>query len=542
MRAKTDPQTAALVKSDTTGLGCRSLARGGIALALSLAFLLSGCMVGPDYRRPEVQIPESFKEGVEWQRARAHPAASLSSTWWQMYQDDTLNGLVDRALAANQSIVAAEAAYRLALATVQGNTAALFPIVTAGLSGARTGIGTNVTQGPSGVSSAGRTGVFNSVSATAAVSWELDLWGAIRRQIESAKNSAQASDAQLAGVRLSIAASVAVAYLVLRQADYDIQSLTQQRDINSRILDMTIASYRQGASSSVEVLVAQDILEAVVANLQAIKIIREQNEHAIAVLIGVPPAGLDIPPDPAYPFLMPDVPLELPSQLLERRYDVVSAERLAAAANEKIGAAQAAFFPSLTLSAQGGFQRNTFANLFSLPSRFWTLGPDVAQTIFDAGTRSAAVSVARASYDQQVATYRNTVLSAFQSVEDSLSAVNHLRVQEQSFANILQRNRQLFASVRAQLDVGSASEQDLLNQQLTLIEAEQNLRDTQSTLAQSSVVLIKNLGGGWQWDDATAAPKTAARPQSSNVSSNDSPGASSNVSPVFQQSAGPPSN
>ncbi len=486
---------------------CRRPARGGASLALarflamSLALLLGACAVGPDYRRPAVEIPQGFKEGVSWQRAHANPEASISSTWWRQYRDKTLDGLVERALDANQSIAAAEAAYRVALATVQVNTAALFPIVTAGASGTRTGIGTGVTQAGAGTSSIGRTastGVFNSLSASAAVSWELDLWGAIRRQIESAKASAQASDAELAGARLSIAASVVIDYLALRQADYDIHSLERQQDIDRGLLEITQASFREGASSSNDVLVAQDVLDAVVENLQAARIAREQDEHAIAVLTGVPPAALSIAPDTAYAFRAPDVPLELPSQLLERRYDVVNAERLAAAANAKIGAAIAAFFPTLTLSAQGGFQSNTFARLFSLPSRFWTLGPDVAATIFDAGERSAEVSVARASYDQQVATYRNTVLTAFQSVEDSLSSLNHLRAQAASSADILARNRQLFASVQAQRRIGTASVEDLLDQQLVLVEAEQSLRDTQSALAQSDVTLIKNLGGGWE--------------------------------------------
>ncbi|CAG9182743.1 Antibiotic efflux pump outer membrane protein ArpC [Cupriavidus pampae] len=502
------------VKTDATTMGCGRLARGAtFAVTLALSLMLAACAVGPDYRRPTVQIPAGFKEGVSWQRAQANPAASISSTWWRMYQDDTLDGLVERALKANQSIVAAEAAYRVALATVQSNTAALFPIVTAGASGTRTGIGGNVTQAASGTSSLGRTatpGVFNSVSASLSVNWELDLWGGIRRQIESAKTSAQASDAQLAGVQLSIAASVVLNYFALRQADYDIDSLTRQQNIDSKILEMTRASYREGASSSNDVLVAQDVLDAVIANLQASRIAREQDEHAIAVLTGVPPAAVDIASDPAYTFRAPQLPLALPSQLLERRYDVVSAERLAASANAKIGAAVAAFFPDLTLSTTGGFQSNTFARLFSLPSRFWTLGPDVAATIFDAGVRSAAVTSARASYDEQVATYRNTVLTAFQSVEDSLSSINHLRTQEQSSADILHRNQQLFATVEAQRSIGTSSEEDLLDQQLTLIEAEQSLRDTQSALAQSDVTLIKNLGGGWSADGTNAASTTTS--------------------------------
>jgi NodT family efflux transporter outer membrane factor (OMF) lipoprotein len=477
------------------------LARRGVALALVLC--ISACTLGPDYHTPSVQIPDSFKEGADWQRARANPQASLSGTWWREYHDDTLTQLVEASLNANQSIVAAEAAYRLALAIVQANTASLFPIVTAGASGARSG------TGPAAAASGGNAGngsdfagVRNNVSVSVAASWEVDLWGSIRREIESAKETAQATDAQLAGERLSIAASVAVDYFELRQADIDIRSLKQQQDIDGRILDMTRATFLQGEASNDQVLAAQDTLEQVVAALQATQTTREQDEHAIAVLTGVPPASFTLPPDPSYAFVLPDVPLELPSQLLERRYDVVSAERTAAAANAKIGVAEAAFFPTLTLSAEGGFQHNALAHLFSLPSRFWTLGPDLAATIFDAGARTAALHEAQATYDDEAALYRNTVLTAFQSVEDSLSSVNHLRQQTQAFADIFQRNQQLFASEKAQFTTGVASEQDLLTQQLTLIQAQQNLNDSQALLTQNSVTLIKNLGGGWQWRDS----------------------------------------
>jgi NodT family efflux transporter outer membrane factor (OMF) lipoprotein len=195
----------------------------------------------------------------------------------------------------------------------------------------------------------------------------------------------------------------------------------------------------------------------------------------------------------------------LPSELLERRPDVVTAERLAAAANARIGVAKAAFFPALTLAASGGFQSNTLASLFSLPSRVWTLGPALAATIFDGGARTAAVHEAQATYDEAVATYRQTVLTAFQNVEDSLSSCNHLQDQANAFAGIYHRNQQLFDSERAQLLAGTASEQNLLTQQLTLLLAEQNLKDTQGQLIQSSVTLVRNLGGGWQWDDTKEA-------------------------------------
>lgn len=475
----------------------------GCALAATLC--VAACAVGPDYRKPTLAIPATFKEGVDWQRAEANPQGAISSTWWLEYHDDTLSNLIDQSLKANQSIAAAEASYRLAKATIDANVASLFPTVGVDMSGSRS-------RTAAATSATGQAYTSNLVSASASASWEVDLWGSVRREIESAKASAQASDAQLAGERLSIAASLAIDYFALRQADIDIDSLKQQQQIDERILEMTRAGFLQGTESNDDVLTAQDTLEVVIADLQATEASREQDEHAIAVLIGTPPASFSLPPQRDYAFATPAVPLGFPSQLLERRYDVVSAERTAAAANAKIGVAEAAFFPTLTLSAQGGFEHNALAHLFSMPSRFWTLGPDLAATIFDGGARTAAVHEAEATYDEQVATYRGTVLTAFQNVEDSLSSYNHLQSQEQSFASIYQRNQQLFASEQAQLQAGTASEQSLLTQQLTLLLAEQNLKDTQASLTESSVTLVKNLGGGWQWDDTKGAAMSANAP------------------------------
>ncbi len=280
---------------------------------------------------------------------------------------------------------------------------------------------------------------------------------------------------------------------------------------------MTRIAYAQGSASSNDVLVAQDTLEVVVADLQITLTSREQDEHAIAVLIGVPPAGFSLAPLQNYAFPAPSVPLTLPSQLLERRPDVVAAERTAASANARIGVAVAAFYPELDLSLEGGFESNLLRQLFSLPSRIWTLGPSLSQTIFDGGARSAAVQEARATYDEDVAAYRGAVLTAFQDVENSLSSQNHLQQQARAFANIYQRNQQLFASQRTAFVTGSASEDNMLTQQLTLLQAEQNLQDTQSALTQSSVTLVENLGGGWQWDDAKGVAVSSAA-QSSDAS------------------------
>ena len=478
----------------------------GSVAAATLCF--TGCAVGPNYHKPPVQIPESFQEGVDWQRAQANPQGSLSSTWWLDYHDDQLSKLIDQSLHANQTILAADAAYRLAQATVSASAAALYPTVSASASGTRAEYGA-----AAAASSATPPGVYHYVTAGVAASWELDLWGKTRRQIESSKAQAQASDAQRAGQRLSIAASVAGDYFALRQADIDIDFLRQQQRVYGDLLAMTKAGYAQGGSSGDDVLIAQDTLEAVIAALQTTQIQREQYEHAIAVLIGVPPGGFSLEPRKDYVFVTPAVPISLPSRLLERRYDVVSAERQAAAANAQIGVAEAAFYPTLDLAAQGGYVHNQFAHLFSMPNRFWTLGPTLAETLFDGGARRAAVREARATYDEEAANYRQAVLTAFQTVEDSLSSWNHLQEQTQAYSTIYQRTETLFDHTRAQREIGAASEQGLLNEQLTLLSARQNLRDSQALLTQSSVTLIKNLGGGWQWDDSREAAATTSRVQ-----------------------------
>ncbi|HZC15229.1 MAG TPA: efflux transporter outer membrane subunit [Caulobacteraceae bacterium] len=483
--------------------------KGWIAVVVGGALCVAGCAVGPNYRRPVVQVPTGFKEAADWRRARPDPQAALSSTWWLAYRDDALSHLVDRALKANQSIVVAEAAYRLARATVTADTAKLYPTVTANLALTHVAGGANV---PVTGTTIARGGAINIYNANGAVSWQPDLWGQIRRQIESSKESAQATDAQLAGERLSIVASVAIDYFELRQADIDIDLLKQQQKIDAVLLDATRAAYGQGTASNNNVLTAQDTLETVVADLQTTLTAREQDEHAIAVLIGVPPADFSLAPLPDYVFSTPPAPLVLPSQLLERRPDVVVAERTAAAANAKIGVAVAAFYPALNLSVEGGFESSTLGQLFKLPSQFWTLGPSLSETIFDGGARTAAVREARATYDEDVATYRGTVLTAFQDVENSLSSYNHLQQQARAFADIQDRNQQLFSAQHQAVLVGSASGANELTQQLTLLQAEQNLKDTQSLLAQSSVTLVENLGGGWQSGDLKGVAASGAPP------------------------------
>ncbi|RON11498.1 RND transporter [Pseudomonas brassicacearum] len=460
-------------------------------------------MVGPDYQKPAIELPMSFKESAQWQRAQANPQGALDSQWWFSYQDPILNDLIARSARANQSIIAAEAAYRLAQAQVASSRAGLWPTVGVGLSGSR-GVGANSSSSTGTSTSSGSSsgGVVQTVSATLSASWEPDLWGLVRRGIESSQASAQASDALLAGVRLSISASVASNYLGLRQLDIDVGLLQQQQAINQQLLTMIQVQTVQGTATNDQLLVAQDQLTSVVAALQTAQRSREQFEHALAVLVGVAPAQFNLPPTANYRFVLPMPPLSLPSSLLQRRPDVVSAERAAAAANAKIGVAEAAFFPTLDLTGQVGYRGTALGGLFSVPNRVWTLGPALAETIFEGGARKAAVQQARASYDQDVANYRGTVLGALQNVEDNLSAINHLHTQAQAFEQIYQRNRQLFGSQEAQKRAGTVSQQTVLTQQLVLLQAEQSLRDTQGLLSQGSVALFQSLGGGWHVQSA----------------------------------------
>jgi NodT family efflux transporter outer membrane factor (OMF) lipoprotein len=471
-----------------------------VALAISLA--LGGCMVGPDYQKPTMELPVSFKEGAQWQRAAANPQGALDSQWWLHYQDPVLNDLIARSAKANQSIIAAEAAYRQAQEQVASSRAGLWPTLTAGLSGSRgssssTSSGSTSTASGTG-SSSSSSGVSQSVSASLTASWEPDLWGAVRRGIESSRALAQSSDALLAGARLSISASVASDYFGLRQLDIDVRLLQQQQNINQRLLDMIQADYVQGTASNDQLLVAQDQLTTVVAALQTSQRSREQFEHALAVLVGSAPADFGIAPLADFSFVLPEPPLVVPSSLLQRRPDVVSAERTAASANARIGLAEATFYPTVDLSAEVGYRSSALGGLFSVPNRIWTLGPALAETLFDGGARQAAVNIAQANYDQVAANYKGTVLSALQNVEDNLSAINHLQQQATAYQQIYQRNQQLFGSQQAQQRAGVVSQQAVLTQQVLLLQAEQSLRDTQGLLSQSGVALVQSLGGGWQ--------------------------------------------
>ncbi|MFU2071710.1 efflux transporter outer membrane subunit, partial [Bordetella hinzii] len=354
------------------------------ALPLALAALLAGCAVGPDYQRPDIDVGTAFKEGQQtvpgWRPAQ--PADTVArGQWWTIYGDPLLDGLMTRLNSANQTIAQAEANYRQAQALVGVARAGFFPTVGAGAGVTRSGGGT----------SSGSASVGNQYSLTGNVSWELDLWGRLRRELESSRASEAASAADLASARLSAQAALAQNYLQLRVLDEQKRLLQATVQAYERSLTLTRNRYDAGVAGKADVAVAQTQLESTRAQLVDLEWQRGQYEHAIAVLVGTAPSQFSLPPV-TFTQQLPEIPVGLPSALLQRRPDVAAAERRAAAANAQIGVAQSAWFPDLTLSASGGFRSGQFADWLTAPARFWSLGPALALTIFDGGAREAQIA------------------------------------------------------------------------------------------------------------------------------------------------------
>ncbi|OJV85741.1 MAG: RND transporter, partial [Gammaproteobacteria bacterium 39-13] len=422
----------------------------------SLGFLLLGaigCTVGPDYQRPSVQIPEQYKEApVGWKFASPNDECS-NEEWWRVFNDSQLDALEVRLEISNQNIKAAFYQYMQARALVTQARAAYFPIISGFGSVTREKSATSSALSSTAVSglSAG-TGSTPTVGAPFTnyhleldASWAPDIWGSVRRTVEGAVAGAQASAAEVAATRLLAQASLAQFYFELRGLDGDQKVLDDTVKNYQKLLRITQNQYKAGTASRANVLQAQSLLE--LAEVQAIDngILRAQYEHAIAVLIGVPPAEFCIDANPIA-FTPPFIPAALPSTLLERRPDIAQAERLVKQANAQIGVAIAAYFPVLTLTETGGYNATKLANLFSKPAQFWSLGAQLADTLFDGGLRSGQVEAACATLHQTVAQYRQTVLTAFQDVEDNLAA---LRILNEEF----NKQKQAVNTATAALDV-----------------------------------------------------------------------------------------
>jgi NodT family efflux transporter outer membrane factor (OMF) lipoprotein len=463
-----------------------------LALAATLTMLVAGCAVGPDYQRPAAAVPASYKEAPEGWKVAQPADRTDRGNWWAIYNDPQLDDLENRLNASNQSIAQFAAAYRQARALVGEARAAYFPIVGATASASRSGFGSGARTTTTGNS----TSIGNSYSLALDATWEPDLWGSVSRSVNAQKAGEQGAAADLANARLSAQATLAQSYFQLRSLDAQQKLLDDTVAAYASSLQLTQNQYAQGIVARSDVIQAQTQLQSAQASAIDNGIARAQFEHAIAVLVGEPASTFALPASPldATP---PDVPAQMPSAILERRPDVASAERKAAAANEQIGVAIAAFFPTLTLSASGGFQSSVLSQLLRAPSRFWTLGPDLAATIFDGGLRRAQTEAARATYDQDVATYRLTVLTAFQDVEDNLASLrilaNEIVIQQQA----VQSAQQALAIVNNQYKAGTVGYVNVLTAQTTAFTAEQKLANIAGQRMVSSVGLVKALGGGW---------------------------------------------
>ncbi|HEY9269843.1 MULTISPECIES: efflux transporter outer membrane subunit [Achromobacter] len=464
--------------------------------AAALCALLGACAVGPDYQRPALDVGATYKEGqgeVEgWKPARPLDQAERGD-WWRVYDDATLNGLVERLNASNQTVAQAEANYRQALGLVRGARAGFFPTVGAGAGMTRSGSG----GGQNGSTSASGSNVSNQYSLTGSVSWEVDLWGRVRRSVESSEASAAASLADLGATRLSAQAALVQAYLQLRVLDEQKRLLDATVAAYEKSLQLTQNRYAVGVAGQADVAVARTQVESTRAQSIDLDWQRGQLEHAIAVLMGQAPSQFSLPPT-VFALQLPQIPVGLPSELLERRPDVAAAERRAAAANAQIGVAQAAWFPSLILSADGGFRNGQFAELLTAPARFWSLGPALALTIFDGGAREAQVEQARASYDAQAAAYRQTALTGLREVEDYLIQLRVMENEQVVQRRALESARESLRLTQNQYKAGLVDYLSVAVVDATALNSERNALSLLGNRFAASVNLIVALGGGWE--------------------------------------------
>ena len=459
------------------------------ATLILLFATLAGCTVGPDYVRPSIATPATYKEGVNWKIAEPQDEIARDH-WWTFYGDAYLNSLVEQVAISNQNIKIAEAQYRQALALIQQSQAGLFPTLTGGVSASRG-------QAASNTQTTGA--VNNTARVSLSASWELDLWGGIRRTVEANESNAQASAADLQSALLSAQAALVQAYLQLRLNEAQTRLLEQTVAAYTRSQTITQNRYAAGVAARIDVTQADTQLNSTQAQLIDLGVQHAQLEHAIAILLGKPPAEFTLAASASVP-PVPRVPVDLPSALLERRPDIAAAERRVAAANAQIGVAQAAYFPTLTLSASGGYQGSSFANLLTLPNRFWSLGPALAATLFDGGARSAQKQQAIAAFDKSVATYRQTVLTGFQEVEDNLATLRILEQEAQVQDQAARSAAESAAIVNNQYQAGTVSYLNVVIAQATSLSAERSSLDLTSRRLVASVTLLKAMGGGWNAD------------------------------------------
>lgn len=467
---------------------------------VGLAMFAGACVVGPKYQKPSASIPAAYKEaqvmtdqeGNAWKEAQPSEAAKKGK-WWEIYNDAELNALEEQVSISNQNIKIAEAQFREAKDAVRIARSGLFPTVTGSASIVNSGTSRNLTSGGNVNFSTGSRTTYN---LPVDLSYVADLWGNIHRTVAASAALAQLSDAQLENARLSFQAELALDYFQLRGTDGNNDLLERTVKSYEEYLQLTKNRYAGGIASGGDVAQAETQLETARAQLIDLEVSRSQFEHAIAILIGKPPAALSVtqasiktPP--------PTIPVGVPSALLERRPDIAAAERSMAASNEQIGIAQSAYYPTLTLGASAGLESTKFLKWISWPSRFWSVGPQLAETLFDAGRRGAQTDQARAAFDASVANYRQTVLTAFQQVEDNLAALRVLDNEAKAEDNAVKAAQRSLQISTDQYKAGTVSYLQVITTQAIALQDERTAVDILTRRMVASVLLVEALGGGW---------------------------------------------
>jgi NodT family efflux transporter outer membrane factor (OMF) lipoprotein len=469
---------------------------------------ICGCTVGPTYKRPTAEVPPAYKEVANWKQAQPNDQ-NLGGNWWEMFQDPQLNSLELQVNVSNQNLKIAEAQYTQARAMLRYNRAAYFPTINGGASATRNKISSNR---PPSLSTNGAT--YNDFQIPFELSYEVDVWGRVRRTVESSRAQTQASAADLASVNLSMHAQLALFYFQARTLDAEEQLLNSTVTQYEQALELIENRFAGGLASDLEVQQARTQLETTRAEAVDVGVARAQYEHAVAVLIGKPPAEFSLA---ALPLTVPPPPIPpgLPSELLERRPDIAAAERLMASANAQIGVAKAAYYPTISLGATGGFESGVIGTLLSGPSALWSVGSSAIAPIFDGGRRRANLDQAIAAYDQTVANYRETVLTGFQQVEDNVAALRILEheAQVQDKAVVAAQNYLELANTRYKGGVTSYLE--VTTAQSAALSDELTAVNILGRRMVDAVTLIQALGGGWDRSSLPARPECCGKLTSS---------------------------
>ncbi len=488
--------------------------RGVRWVALCLPILpLAGCMVGPDYHRPKLVVPAAYKEAPGW--VPAHPEDGVAKgQWWTSFGDKDLDQLEPLVVVNNATVAADYYAYEESVQIVQEVRGGLFPSV--GLTGSATrsgqgGSGAHGTvSGGSGTTVSVSSGPTTSGTFEGSVDWTPDIWGKIRRQVQGDVAAAQVSAADLANATLSAQGALAVDYVDLRAADAAIALYQQTVVADQRSLQITENQANAGVAPPSDVITARTQLEGAQAQLINAGAARALYEHAIAVLAGQAPADLSVPYG-AQIAVVPEAPAGVPTTLLERRPDIAAAERVMAEENALVGVQVGAYYPDLSLSALGGYAANPIGGLFSVSNSLWSLGANLSGTLFEGGTRSSAVSAAKFAYDQSVQTYRQTVLTAFQDVEDDLSNLRIFAQQAQVEARAVSDAQQAVQITLNEYEAGTVNYTTVVTAQLILLGDQETQLSVQQNRLLASVALFQDLGGGFKASDLPSASAIQAK-------------------------------